>query len=50
MSEAVNNENVLTEQDLSEQMIIRREKLKVLQDNGQNPFEITKYDVTHRCY
>ena len=47
MAEAVNNENVALEQDLSEQMIIRREKLKSLQDEGKNPFEITKYDVTH---
>ena len=47
MAEAVNNENVALEEDLSEQMIIRREKLKALQDDGKNPFEITKYDVTH---
>ncbi|MBR2943623.1 MAG: lysine--tRNA ligase [Clostridia bacterium] len=47
MAEAVNNENVALEEDLSEQMIIRREKLKALQDVGKNPFEITKYDVTH---
>ena len=47
MAEAINNENVALEEDLSEQMIIRREKLKALQDEGKNPFEITKYDVTH---
>ncbi len=47
MAEVVNNENVTLEEDLSEQMIIRREKLKALQDEGKNPFEITKYDVTH---
>jgi lysyl-tRNA synthetase class 2 len=46
MSEIVNNENVAAE-DLSEQMLIRREKLKTLQEAGNNPFEITKYDVTH---
>ena len=46
MSEIVNNENVVAE-DLSEQMVIRREKLKALQEAGNNPFEITKYDVTH---
>ncbi|MBO4982473.1 MAG: lysine--tRNA ligase [Clostridia bacterium] len=46
MADVVNNENV-SAQDLSEQMIIRREKLKALQDEGKNPFEITKYDVTH---
>ena len=47
MAEVVNNENVALEEDLSEQMIIRREKLKSLQNEGKNPFEITKYDVTH---
>ena len=47
MAEVVNNENVVTEEDLSEQMIIRREKLKTLQDEGRDPFAITKYDVTH---
>ena len=47
MAEVVNNENVALEEDLSEQMVIRREKLKGLQDEGKNPFEITKYDVTH---
>ena len=48
MAEVVNNENVAAEQDLSEQMLIRREKLKALQDEGKNPFAITKYDVTHQ--
>ena len=47
MAEVVNNENVALEEDLSEQMVIRREKLKGLQDEGKNPFEMTKYDVTH---
>ena len=46
MAEVVNNE-MLTEEDLSEQMIIRREKLKSLQDEGKDPYAITKYDVTH---
>ena len=48
MAEVVNNENVALEEDLSEQMIIRREKLKALQDEGKNPFAITKYEVTHQ--
>ena len=26
---------------------VRREKLADLQENGKNPFPITKYDVTH---
>lgn len=46
MADVVNNENVQAE-DLSEQVLIRRDKLKGLCDEGKNPFEITKYDVTH---
>ena len=47
MADVINNENVATEEDLSEQMIIRREKLKALQDENKDPFTITKFDVTH---
>ena len=32
---------------LSEQEIIRRQKLQALIDAGQNPYEITHFDVTH---
>ncbi|MBR4080638.1 MAG: lysine--tRNA ligase, partial [Clostridia bacterium] len=32
---------------LSEQEIIRRQKLQGLMDAGQNPYEITRFDVTH---
>ncbi|NLF46684.1 MAG: lysine--tRNA ligase [Clostridiales bacterium] len=39
--EVVEQEN---EQDLSEQRIIRREKLKVLQEAGRNPFLIEEWD------
>ena len=35
------------EQDLNHLRKVRREKLAELHANGQNPFEITKYDVTH---
>ena len=35
------------EQDLNHLRKVRREKLAELQANGQNPFEITKYNVTH---
>ena len=35
------------EQDLNKLLKVRREKLQELQENGKNPFEITKYDVTH---
>jgi len=39
-----NNENtVMTEQDLGEQMIIRREKLASLKANGNNPYEQTSF-------
>lgn len=35
------------EQDIKALLKVRREKLKMLQDNGKNPFELVKYDVTH---
>ena len=34
------------EQDLNQILKIRREKLSELQANGQDPFQITKFDVT----
>lgn len=34
-------------QDLNELLTIRREKLKDLQKKGKDPFQLTKYDVTH---
>ena len=37
----------MAEQNLNELQKVRRNKLKDLQDAGKNPFEITKYDVTH---
>ncbi len=33
---------------LTEQEIIRRQKLQKLLDDGQNPYEITRWNVTHR--
>ena len=36
-----------SQQDLGELLRIRREKLKVLQDEGRDPFTITKFNVTH---
>ncbi len=33
--------------NLSEQEIIRRQKLTALQEAGADPYQITKYDVTH---
>ena len=35
------------EQDINKLKKVRREKLAELQENGKNPFLITKYDVTH---
>ena len=40
---------VQTEAQLSEILQIRRDKLKALQDAGQDPFQITKFDVTHHA-
>ncbi|WP_343210454.1 lysine--tRNA ligase [Anaerolentibacter hominis] len=40
-------ENNNQQQDLNALLQIRRDKLKELQDNGRDPFQITKYDVTH---
>ena len=37
------------EQDINQLLKVRREKLKQLQDEGNNPFEITKFDVTHHA-
>ncbi len=35
------------EQDINQLLKVRRDKLKELQENGKDPFIITKYDVTH---
>ena len=34
---------------LSEQALIRRQKLAALQEAGSDPYQITKYDVTHHA-
>ena len=36
----------VTEEQLTEQRKIRREKLKTLQEEGKDPFRITTYDQT----
>ena len=41
------NQNNTQGQDLGQLLQIRREKLANLQAAGQDPFQITKYDVTH---
>ncbi len=43
---AEKNQNV-QEQDINQLLKVRRDKLKELQENGKDPFQITKYDVTH---
>ena len=40
-------QNNVQEQDINKLRKVRREKLAELQANGQDPFEITKFDVTH---
>lgn len=35
------------EQDINQLLKVRREKLAELQANGKDPFQITKFDVTH---
>ncbi len=39
--------NNAPEQDINQLLKVRREKLQELQENGKDPFQITKYDVTH---
>lgn len=42
---AENNNTQMT--DVNEQIKIRMDKLKILQESGNDPFKITKYDVTN---
>jgi len=46
MSEQVqqNNGQAAVEKDLNEVLKIRREKLETLQNEGENPFDVTKFD------
>ena len=45
MAEAQNPK--VQEQDINQLLKVRREKLAALQEAGKDPFQITKYDVTH---
>ncbi len=53
MAEQNNNQpnngqqNAAPQQDINQLLKVRREKLQELQDNGKDPFAITKYDVTN---
>ena len=40
-------QNVQSEANYNDLVRVRREKLAALQDEGNNPFIITKYSVTH---
>lgn len=41
-------EKVQTEQELNELLKVRRNKLSELKENGKDPFQIMKYQVTHQ--
>ena len=41
------NKNNNQEVDTKQLLKVRREKLADLQERGKDPFQITKYDVTH---
>ncbi len=38
---------IQNEQDINQLLKVRRQKLAALQEAGKDPFQITKYDVTH---
>lgn len=40
-------QNQVQEQDINQLLQVRLDKLKELQEGGRDPFEITKYDVSH---
>ena len=44
---AENNQNQVEEQDINHLMQIRRDKLKELQEQGKDPYQITKFDRTN---
>lgn len=46
MSDTTNETKELTQQELNELLKIRRDKLATLQQDGRDPFKVTKYDVT----
>lgn len=47
MAEEIRNNPAQTQQDVSEQHKIRLEKLQTMQAAGNDPFQLTKYEVTH---
>lgn len=49
MAENNVNETVVEEQDLNELLKIRREKLARMQDSGNDPYQITTFDVQNKA-
>ena len=47
MSDQTNSQPVQEEPSLSELLQIRRDKLAALREQGQDPFVLTRFDVTH---
>ncbi len=47
MAETVRPGAAPAEENVNDLIRVRREKLKALQDAGQDPFQIRRYDVTH---
>ena len=47
MANSQNNQQNEPQQDINQLLKVRREKLQTLQENGKDPFVITKYDQTH---
>ena len=41
------NNNMEQEQDLNQLMIVRRDKLNKLKEEGKDPYKITKFNRTH---
>ena len=49
MAENNNVNNAAPQQELNELLQIRRDKLKALQDEGRDPFTITRFEVSHHA-
>ncbi|GFI23753.1 lysine--tRNA ligase [Lachnospiraceae bacterium] len=47
MAQENNNQNKNQQQDINQLLKVRREKLAALQEAGKDPFQLTKFDVTH---
>ena len=47
MAEEQRQQNTQQEQNINQLLKVRRQKLAALQEAGKDPFQITKYDVTH---